>query len=312
MKLITIVTKTYNEEENVVEVYQVIKNLFAELKDNYNYEHIFIDNKSTDSTVPILKEIAAIDIRVKIIVNSRNFIRTSGMSAYEYAKGDALIIFDANLKDPPELIKSFIEEWVKGYKIVYGVRKKTADRFFMRFFRKLYYRMIRTLSGDDIPLDAGGFRIIDRVIIEQIKKVDDYYPELRGYMALLGFNQKGIEYTRKARKRGKSKSNLNYLIDLTINSVIIYSILPIRLATYMGLFLSFFSFLGGFIYVLLKLFIWKAEIPAIAGVIFLLLFFNGIVLIFLGIIGEYVGAIHSQIRKKPSAIIEEKINFDEK
>jgi dolichol-phosphate mannosyltransferase len=171
--------------------------------------------------------------------------------------------------------------------------------------------MIKKISGEDIPLDAGGFRIIDRVIINELKKVDDYYPELRGYMALLGFNQKGIEYERRARKRGRSKSNLNYLIDFTINSVIIYSILPIRLATYLGLILSFLSFTSGFIYVLLKLFVWKAEIPAAAGIIFLILFFNGIVLLFLGVIGEYVGAIHSQLRRKPSAIIEERINFDD-
>jgi polyisoprenyl-phosphate glycosyltransferase len=311
MKLITIVTKTFNEEENVVEVYHVIKNLFEEFKDKYDYEHIFIDNKSTDQTVPILKGIADKDKHIKIIVNSRNFIYTSGMSAFELAKGDALVIYDANLKDPPELIKTFIEEWEKGFKIVYGVRKKTADKFPMQYMRKLYYRMIRSLSGEDIPLDAGGFRIIDRVIIDQLKTVDDYYPELRGYMALLGFNQKGIDYSRNPRKRGKSKSNLNYLIDLTINSVIIYSTLPIRLATYLGLLLSFLSFTGGIIYIFLKLFIWKAEIPAVAGVIFLLLFFNGIVLLFLGIIGEYVGAIHSQVRKKPSAIIEEKINFED-
>ncbi|MDP8229906.1 MAG: glycosyltransferase family 2 protein [Candidatus Gorgyraea atricola] len=310
MKKISVVTAVCNEAETVRDVYHVIKKVFAGLEKSYDYEHIFMDNCSTDETIFILKEIASQDRRVKILVYSKDFgpIK-SGMMGYRYAVGDAVISYEANLKDPPELIPTFVKYWEDGYDVVYGVRKKTRDMFPMSFMRKTFYRIVNALSDEKLPLDAGGFRLVDRKIVNELLKLDDYKPYIRGLISSIGFKQIGVPYKRKARPKGVSKSSFKYLVDFAINAVISYSIVPIRLSTYIGLGLASLSFLACMIYLILKFTIWQAQIPAVAGVITLLLMFFGIQLFFLGVIGEYIGAIHSQVRKKPFVVIKEKINF---
>jgi len=309
MKKISIITGVYNEEATVEEVYAVINKLFTDLK-KYDYEHIFLDNCSSDRTLELLKGIAARDKRVKILSYSRNFgpIKTE-LIGYQHATGDAVVPFEANLKDPPELILEFIKNWEAGYDIVYGTRKQTKDSFLLAFCRKLFYKIINAFSEEEMPLNAGSFRLVDRKAVDELIKMDDYKPYIRGYITLLGFKQLGIEYSRRARPRGHSKSRINYLIDFSINALINHSNFPIRFCTYLGLFLSVTSLLVAFIFLVLKLFFWPAQMPAIAAVILLILFFSGIQIFFLGIIGEYVGAIHSQVRKKPFVIIKEKVNF---
>lgn len=309
MKKISIITGVYNEEENVREVYEAIKKTFISLN-GYDYEHIFMNNCSTDNTLSILKEIASQDKRAKIISYSKNFgaIKT-GFIGYTHASGDAVICFDANLKDPTELIPAFIKYWEEGYKVVYGVRTKTQDNFLMSLMRKTFYKLCSFLSDEALPRNAGGFRLVDRKVVNELIKIDDYKPYIRGLVTSIGFRQIGISYERKARPRGKSKSNLSYLIDFAINAMISYSILPIRICTYIGIGLSSLCFLTACIYLILKLTFWRAQIPALAGIILLFLFFFGIQLFFLGVIGEYIGAIHSQVRKKPFVVIEEKVNF---
>ncbi len=310
MKKISVITGVYNESATVQEVCSVIRDLFSGLK-GYDYEHIFMDNCSTDNTVEILKKIAATDKRVKVLVYSRNFgpIKTE-LVGYRYASGDAVIPFEANLKDPPELIRDFIKKWEEGYKVVYGVRVQTRDNFMLSWARKTFYKIINFFSEESFPLNAGSFRLVDRRVVDELVKIDDYKPYIRGLISAMGFRQIGIKYVRKNRPRGYSKSKLSYLVDFSINALINYSISPIRICTYIGLVISFFSLISGIIFLLLKLFFWPAQLPAISAVIILVLFFSGIQLFFLGVIGEYVGAIHAQVRKKPFVIIDQKINFD--
>lgn len=311
MNRISVITGVYNEELTVVEVYETIKKTFKELADKYDYEHIFMDNCSTDKTLQILREIAAKDKKIKVISYSKNFgpIK-SEFIGYKYSSGRAVIDFEANLKDPAELIPVFIKYWEEGYEVVYGVRNKTQDNFFMLFMRKLFYKIADTLSNEPLPQNAGGFRLVDRKVVDELVKIDDFKPYVRGLISSIGFKQIGINYERKARPRGRSKSNLGYLVDFAINAFISYSVVPIRFCTYLGGALAAVSILLSIVYALMKLFMTNIQPPGIATVVVLILFFSGIQLFFLGVIGEYIGAIHSQVRRKPFVVIKEKININ--
>ncbi len=311
MNKISVITGVYNEELTVTEVYETIKKTFKELADKYDYEHIFMDNCSTDKTMEILREIAAKDKKIKVISYSKNFGPVkSEFIGYMYSSGQAVIDFEANLKDPAELIPAFIKYWEEGYEVVYGVRNKTQDNFLMLFMRRLFYKIADMLSDEPLPQNAGGFRLVDRKVVDELVKIDDFKPYVRGLISSIGFKQIGIEYERKARPRGKSKSNLGYLVDFAINAFISYSVVPIRFCTYLGIILSAMSVLLSITYAIIKLFMRNIQPPGIATVIVLILFFSGIQLFFIGIIGEYVGAIHSQVRRKPFVVIREKININ--
>ncbi|MDD5530433.1 MAG: glycosyltransferase family 2 protein [bacterium] len=312
MKKISVITSCYNEEETIRDVYEKIKEIFVDLRNTYEYEHIFMDNCSTDKTLSILKDIAANDKKIKILSYSKDFgPLKSAMVGYTYAIGNAVISFEANLKDPPELINTFIKYWEEGFDVVYGIRKKTGDKFFMRFMRRFFYWFCNVLSRENLPLNVGGFSLIDRKVVNELIKLDDHKPYTRGLITSIGFKQIGVEYVRGKRQKGKSKSDMDYLIDFAINAIISYSIKPIRFCTFIGMGLAGLSFLTAIVYFILKLFFWHAQIPAVSALIMAVLFFAGIQLFFLGIIGEYVGAIHSQVRKKPYVVIKEKINFDD-
>ncbi|MCU0666204.1 MAG: glycosyltransferase family 2 protein [Candidatus Omnitrophica bacterium] len=310
MKKISVITGVLNEEEIVRDVYEQIKNIFKDLASDYEYEHIFLDNASTDRTLEILKGIAANDKNVKVLSYSKNFGSIkSEMTGYRHATGDAVITFEGSLKDPAELIPEFIRQWEQGYQVVYGVRNKTSDNLIMGLLRKIFYIGINAISEEKLQVNVGTYRLIDRKVVNELVKLDDYKPYIRGLIASIGFKQKGISYKRKARLKGKSKSNLFYLIDFAINGLVSYSILPIRFCTYIGFLMAVFSFLFAIVYLVLKVFFWPVQIPAVAGLLLFVLIVSGVQLFFLGVIGEYVGAIHSQVRKKPFVIIREKINF---
>lgn len=309
-RLLSVITGVFNEEAIVEDVYLKIKNVFESKLSEYDYEHIFMDNCSADNTLAILKKIAKKDKRVKIVSYSKNFGPiNSGFTGLKLTRGVAVIPYEGSMKDPADLIPQMIKLWEKGNELVYGVRKLTADNWLLGNLRKLYYRVVKNLSSEDLLLDFGSFAVIDKKIVDAIRDIDDYKPYVRGLVATVGFKRKSFIYERGARKSGKSKSSLGYLVDYSINGIISYSIVPIRIMTYIGLLLSSISFISAIVYLILKLFYWKVTVPGITGVIFLVLFFSGIQLFFLGIIGEYVGAVHSQVRKKPFVVIREKINF---
>jgi polyisoprenyl-phosphate glycosyltransferase len=310
MKHISIVTPCYNEAENVQELYDRVKGIMLSIS-GYDYEHIFIDNASTDKTVEILRCIAAKDRNVKVIINTRNFghIRSS-YHAFVNALGDAVIHIVADLQDPPEMILDFIRKWEEGYKIVIGVKEKSEESPLFFAIRKMYYTLIGKLSDIELIKNFTGFGLYDRKVMEILRQIDDPYPYFRGLICDIGFERAEIPYVQPARRRGFTKNNFYTLYDMAMLGITNHSKVPLRLATMTGFavaMLSLFVALGYFVY---KLIFWDNFSVGIAPLVIGLFFFSSVQLIFIGIIGEYIGAIHTQVLKRPLVIEKERINFD--
>jgi len=309
MKRISIMTACYNEEENIAEVYTQVKDVFTKLPE-YQYEHVFIDNASEDRTVEILRGIAAKDSNVKVIVNARNFghIR-SPFHGMMQCSGDAVISIVADLQDPPEMIVDFVRKWEEGHKIVIAVKEQSYEAQWMFKLREAYYNLLHRLSEVEIFKGFTGFGLYDRKIIDFMREFDDPYPFFRGLIAEIGFKAAKIPYTQPARPRGISKNNFYTLYDMGILGIINNSKVPLRIATFLGFLLSFVSFITAIVYTVVKLFNWDSMPIGIAPLIIGSSFMFGIVLFFLGIIGEYIGAIYTQILKRPRVFEAERINF---
>lgn len=309
MKFISIVTPCYNEEGNVEDLYQQIKNIFADLKD-YNYEHIFIDNASTDKTVDILKDIVKKDRNVKIIVNTRNFghIRSPYYGLLQ-ASGDAVILMAADLQDPPGLIRGFIKKWEEDYKIVVGVKSKSEENPIIFGIRKLYYNLIKKFSEIEQIENFTGFGLYDRKFINILKQLDEPYPYFRGLITEIGFKRAEIKFVQAKRKKGKSKNNFYTLYDMAMLGFVNYSLIPLRMATFIGFVVSILSLFVAIVYFMYKLIFWKRFQVGIAPLVIGLFFFSAVQLFFIGIIGEYIGAIYTRAKKRPLVIERERINF---
>jgi len=309
MKLISVVTACYNEEKNIAETYRRVKEVFGEL-DTYSYEHIFIDNASQDKTVEILKDIAKKDKNVKIIVNSRNFghIRSPFYGLMQ-AKGDAVISIVADLQDPPQMIKDFINKWEDGYKIVIGIKKYSREPRLMFAARQLFYRIIGALAEIDLIPNFTGFGLYDKKVIEILRSIDDPYPYFRGLISDIGFDIARIEYIQPARKQGATKNTLYTLYDMAMLGITNHSKLPLRLATLFGFICSIGFSLTGIVYLLYKLIFWQRFSIGIAPIAIGFFFFASVQLFFIGILGEYIGSIHTQVLKRPLVIEKERINF---
>jgi glycosyltransferase involved in cell wall biosynthesis len=312
VKKISIITPCYNEEANVEECYKKIKEIFKINLKDYSYEHIFCDNNSSDKTLLLLKEIAKKDKNVKIIVNSRNFGAFNSMfNGMLAASGDAVIpLVPADLQDPPELIPEFVSQWSAGYEVVYGIRNVRNEPFLMHKARSIYYRIVNRFANIDIPLNAGEFTLIDKKVHDALKQYEDYYPYLRGMIANCGFRSVLIPYVWKVRERGLSKANWYTLIDAGLNGLISFTNIPMRLCMFSGFLIAAGSISYSF-FIFFSILFFKSG-DAIAGIptITIALFFLfGITLFFLGILGEYVSAIHFQVRKRPLVIERERINF---
>jgi polyisoprenyl-phosphate glycosyltransferase len=309
-KLISIVTPCFNEEENVESLYLAVKEIF-DRRPNYTYEHIFIDNRSTDNTVPILKRLATADRNVKIIVNARNFghIR-SPHHAILQAKGEAVISIVADFQDPPEMIVEFLKKWEEGYRIVIGVKSRSQESPLFFAVRSLYYNLVSRFSEIELVKNFTGFGLYDRSVIEIIRKVDDPYPYFRGLICDIGFDRAEIEYLQPARKRGFTKNNLYTLFDIAMLGFTNHSKVPLRLATMAGFTLAVLSLLFAFFYFVYKLVFWQSFQVGIAPLVIGLFFFSSVQLLFIGIVGEYIGSIHTQVLKRPLVVEKERINFD--
>lgn len=309
MKLISIVTPCFNEEKNIEIIYTQIKEVFDKLP-QYNYEHIFIDNSSIDKTVDLLKTIALQDEKVKIIVNSRNFghIRSPYYGILN-AKGDAVILVVADLQDPPSLIFDFIKKWEEGYKIVVGVKTKSKENKIMFLIRKIFYHTISKISDTELIKNFTGFGLYDSKFIDILRGLDEPYPYFRGLISELGFDITEIEYTQPKRKNGKTNNNFYTLYDIAMLGFVSYSKLPLRLASFIGFAVSIISFLIALTYLVYKLSFWNSFSVGIAPLVIGIFFVGGVQLFFLGIIGEYIGAIFTQVKKRPLVIEKERINF---
>lgn len=312
-KIISVLTACYNEEENVAALVKSVKQVFEENLPEYNYEHIFIDNSSADKTVSILKEIAKTDKHVKIIVNARNFghIR-SPFHGLIQCKGDAVISLVADFQDPPKMIYDFVKKWEEGYKVVIGVKKQSRENPIMFAVRKFFYNILSKMSdGGESPIkNFTGFGLYDQQFISVLRTLDDPYPYFRGLITELGFERYEIPYTQPQRAAGKTKNNFFTLYDMAMLGFTNHSKLPLRLSAFIGFFSAILSFLVAVGYFVYKLIYWYNFQVGAAPMVIGIFFFSSVQLFFIGIIGEYIGAIHTQVRKRPLVIEKERVNFD--
>lgn len=310
MKKISVVSGCYNEEGNVEEMYRQVKDIFKDLP-QYAYEYIFIDNASGDRTVAILRDIAKTDKNLKIIVNTRNFghIRSPYYGILQ-AKGDAVIYICSDLQEPPVLIKDFIKKWEAGSNIVVGVKSKSKENFLMFFVRNVYYKLLNFFSETSQIENFTGFGLYDRMVIDKIKEIDDPYPYFRGLISEVGYNIAAIEYNQPKRARGVTKNNFYTLFDMAMLGFVNNSKLPLRLAIFIGFIFSIVCFCLGVVYLIYKLLFWDRFQLGIAPLVIGLSFFFSVQLLFIGVLGEYIGAIYTQVRKRPLVVEKERINFD--
>ena len=310
-KLISIVTPCYNEESNVREVWAQVKIQF-EKSPNYDYEHIFIDNSSKDKTIEILKELADIDKRVKVIVNTRNFGQIkSPFYGLLQAKGDAVILFVADLQDPPSMILKFITEWENGYKIVAGIKETSEESKLMFLVRKFYYGLIFKLSEEvELINNFTGFGLYDREVMDIIKNLNDPYPYLRGMVSEVGFDVAKISYEQPIRKRGITSNNFYRLYNFAMLGITSHTKKPLRYATISGFILSIISFLIAMVYGVYKLIYWDRFEAGTAPLVIGLFFMFSVQLFFMGLLGEYILSIHQRIMNRPLVIEKERVNFD--
>ena len=310
MKLISVVSPCYNEQENVEELYLRTKATLARFPE-FEYEHIFIDNASTDNTVSILRRIAAEDKNLKVIVNARNFGHLrSPHHAILSAQGDAVAMLLSDLQDPPELIGEMIDEWKNGTLINVGIKNTSEENGLMYKVRTSYYRLIASLANVRIFEHFTGFGLYDRKVIDIIRtNYNDPYPYFRGMIAEIGFPYKMFYYNQKRRQRGITKNNFYTLYDLAMLGITNLSKVPLRIVTFGGFALAVISALLGVCYFLAKVIFWNSFNLGIAPVVVGLFFFGSVQLVALGVIGEYIGSIHTTVQNRPLVIERERINF---
>lgn len=313
--MISVVIPCYNEEEVLPLLYKRLTAAMEKL--NEPFEVILVDDGSAMETWRLIKQIHKSDKRWKAISFSRNFGHQTAVSAgINHASGDAVIIMDADLQDPPEELYRFIEKWREGYKIVYAIRTKRKENFIKRFCYKFFYRILGSLANINIPYDAGDFCLMDRKVIKLLKAMPEKNRFVRGLRAWVGLEQIGIEYERCARAGGEPQYTFWKLLKLASDGVFSFSVIPLRLATYFGLVVAFVSFLGIIFTFSQRIFSeWFAAIglgpvPGFATIVISMLFFGGIQLVFLGILGEYIGRIYEEVKGRPPWVIREALGIE--
>lgn len=309
MRKLSVCVPVLNEEDNIKFVYNSLNWVSAQLN-NYEIEYIFTDNHSIDQTWEIISELASTDPKVKAIRFSRNFgFQASIMTGFRVAVGDAVIQIDADLQDPPELILEFVREWEKGSQVVYGVREQRSEGVVLTSVRRLGYKVLNSLAENPIPENAGDFRLLDRKALDALLAQKHAHPYIRGIVAGLGFEQKGIPYQRQARKSGVSKFPIRKVLDLGFSGIINHSVIPLRLASYAGAAALFFSFFA--IAYSLSLYFFQADLPkGFTSIQIIQLVTLGLNSFFLGIIGEYLLRIYRILRNDPETILEKSINLE--
>ena len=313
MKKISVVVPMYYEEEVAKECYTRLKNVLEKIE-NYNYEIIFINDGSKDKTLEILKEIAKENKNVKIISFSRNFGHQCAVTAgLRYVTGDAIVIIDADLQDPPELIPEMIKLWEEGNEVIYGKRKsREGESRFKLLTASMFYKTLNALSDVEIPKDTGDFRLVDRKVVEVINSLPEHNKFLRGLFSWVGFKQKAYEYERKERYAGKTKYPLKKMLKLAQDGIFSFSIKPLKIVGAMGI-LSVLISIMLFVYAVLSYaFDWNNLVPGWTSLMVTMTFIGGMILISLWMIGEYIGRIYDETKRRPEYIIDETINIEEK
>jgi glycosyltransferase involved in cell wall biosynthesis len=306
--LVSVLVPAFNEEANVRRAYEAIIRTFSGLP-GHDFEILFTDNHSTDRTFAILREIAAADPRVRVIRFSRNVgYQLSLLTAYKAANGDCSVQIDCDLQDPPEHIPAMLELWQQGHQVVYGIRRSLQDGWFTALLRRSFYRFIHALSEDDLPVNAGEFRLVDRRILDELRQIDDTSPYLRGLISAMGFSQVGFEYDRKTRIAGESKFPFRAMLALAVDGILNHSLAPLRLASLASLVVGTITLLLLMGYLVGKLLFGQDWPAGFATTTMLLLLSITLNAVFLGIVGEYVGRIFLQAKHRPKPIIETTLN----
>lgn len=311
-KLISILNSCYNEAENILLMYETITNIMKELP-QYDYEYLLADNCSTDNSAALMEELAAKDKRVKVILNQRNVgADRSSANLFYHASGDAIIALASDFQDPPEMIPIFLQKWEEGHKVVWGQRIKTQNGAFQESVRKLYYKIIQSMSEAQEIERCTGFGCYDREVVDWFKWIDDPEPFMRNVVTSLGYTPYLIPFEQRKRRAGKSSYNFFSYLDTALVSMLSTTKVPLRLVTYWGMFTAGVSALVAIIYFILKLIYWNQFNAGIAPLAVGLFFLGAVQLICIGVVGEYVGAILTRVRRRPMAVARKKINFEEK
>ena len=306
-KLVSIIVPVLNEEQNIKLFYKVLTEELHKLDDIYDFEILFTDNHSDDSTFDLLRELNLKDNKVKAYRFSRNYgYQHSILTGYQKSSGEAVIQLDCDLQDPPSLIPVFLNLWQSGYKVVYGVRKKRQENILMNYSRKIFYRLINWLSEDDLPVDAGDFRLVDKKIVEVLRNNNDAQPYLRGAIASMGFDQIGVEYDRSQRAHGETKFTTPSLINMALDGILNHSTVPLRISSITGIIIGFLTIIGMLGFLIGKLMYGMDWPSGYATIVILLLVALSVNAIFLGIMGEYIGRIYKQ-SKGVRVIVEDSI-----
>lgn len=311
-KKISIISSAFNEQENVWELYKQVKAEMAKYADKYDYEQVVLDNASTDGTLEELRKIAAQDTHFKVIANARNFghIRSPYYGILQ-CSGDAVIYMASDLQDPPALIGQFLAKWEEGFKVVLAQKTQSKESVLFFAVRRFYYWLLNLLndSGAQLPANCTGFGLYDKGVVEELRRLNDPYPYLRGLVCELGYKRALVPFVQPTRKRGFTKNNFYTLYDNAMIGFTNHSKVPLRLAAIGGFVLGGISLALAFVYLILKLLFWNKFPMGTAPILLGVLFFSSVQLFFIGIIGEYIGAILTQVLKRPLVIEKERINF---
>ena len=312
MKKISIMTACYNEEENVVQLADAVRDIMQTQLPEYDYEHIFIDNCSEDTTLSLLRDICKKDRRVKVIENAKNFghVRSPFYGLLQ-TSGDCSISMAADFQEPPDLIPVFVKKWEEGFKVVCAVKSKSKENGLMFSIRKLYYRIVQKMSETESIENYTGFGLYDRKVMDALRMMDDPYPYFRGLICEIGFKRAIVEFVQPKRERGKTHNNFYTLFDMAMLGITSNSKVPLRLCAMLGFVLSVVSALIALVYFILKLCFWDSMVMGMAPVAIGLFFFSSVQIFFIGLLGEYISQILTKVTNRPLVIESERINFDE-
>jgi polyisoprenyl-phosphate glycosyltransferase len=311
MKKISVLTPTYNEEENIVMLCKKIKDEFKGL--NYDYEHVVIDNNSSDNTISIIKKLCQNDKNLKLIVNNKNYGHlNSPYYGLMQTSGHATILMASDFQDPPELISKYIELWEKGHKVILAQKNQSDENFLIKNVRKFYYKFLSKISDTNLTINTTGAGLFDKSIIDLLKKIEDPIPYLRGLVCELEGDIKLLKFDQPKRILGKTKNNFFSLIDVGLLGLVKHSKIPLRLMVIFGMLASIVSILVSIVFLFYKLFYWDSFDLGVAPIIVGLFFISAIQIFLLGLLGEYISVLLSHTRKLPLVIEKERINFEDK
>lgn len=309
-KLISLISPCFNEEDNILELYRRVS-LVINRMDEYEFEYIIIDNASTDGSEHKLRLLASSDSRVKLIFNTRNFghIRSPYWGLLQ-TRGHASIYLASDMQDPPELIPDFINYWESGFKVVLATKPASKTNAISHGLRRFYYNVLDKISDVSIIKDTTGFGLYDKAVLDKIREINDPYPYFRGLINELGYETITIQFEQPRRMRGISKNNFYSLYDMAMLGMVSHSLVPIRLASFAGFTLGLMSVVSALIFLILKITNWSSYSVGIAPIVIGMFFMFGMLMFFVGILGEYIGSIHTYLQKRPIVVEKERVNFD--